>query len=159
MRRLAALCVGLLALSSASRPATQQRALDVVLDYFHRNGLVQSVFKEQAVLNVSEEVLHMGTFVQLRVELAQTHCRKQQRRTHNCLVKPGGRRQTCLACIKFDASSAENVLDRLLQCRSPVHAQFQEMSRKHSQECEKVRNAHEDRYLPGRFAFSVGAPS
>uniref|UniRef100_A0A8D2Q2W5 Uncharacterized protein n=1 Tax=Varanus komodoensis TaxID=61221 RepID=A0A8D2Q2W5_VARKO len=35
-------------------------------------------------------VLHMGTFVQLRVELAQTHCRKQQRRTHNCLVKPGG---------------------------------------------------------------------
>ncbi|XP_062977993.1 retinoic acid receptor responder protein 2 isoform X2 [Elgaria multicarinata webbii] len=125
MKRLIVLCLGLLALVDASQSPIQQQAVDLLLDFFHSRNLVRSVFKEQAVTDVIEEVLNMGTFVQLQVELAQTHCRKQQRRTHSCHIKAGGRRQTCLACIKFGSTDPESVLDRSLHCLSDQSPVFQ----------------------------------
>ncbi|KAH0627713.1 hypothetical protein JD844_003849 [Phrynosoma platyrhinos] len=93
MKALLVLCLGLLALTEANRSPVQQKALDIVLEYFHGRNFVQSVFKEQTVTEVAKEESLTGTFVHLEVELAQTHCRKQQRRMQNCSVKPGGVRQ------------------------------------------------------------------
>ncbi|XP_042328439.1 retinoic acid receptor responder protein 2 [Sceloporus undulatus] len=90
MKALLVLCLGLLALVQANRSPVQQKALDIVLEYFHGRSFVQSVFKEQTVTEVAKEESPTGTFVHLEVELAQTHCRKHHRRTQNCSVKPGG---------------------------------------------------------------------
>ncbi|XP_061443274.1 retinoic acid receptor responder protein 2 isoform X1 [Rhineura floridana] len=126
MKGLIALCLGLLALADASRSPIQQKALDLVLEFFHSRDLVQSTFKEQAVTQVAEMGLPMGTYVQLEVDLVQTLCRKQQWRTQSCRIKLGGRKQKCLACFKFGSSNSENILDQSLRCLSEQNPIFQE---------------------------------
>ncbi|XP_008121202.1 retinoic acid receptor responder protein 2 isoform X1 [Anolis carolinensis] len=156
MKWLLALCGGLLALAGANHSPVQQRALDNVLEYFHGRSFVQSVFQEQAVTEVAKEESSTGTYIHLEVELAQTHCRKQ-RRAQNCPVKPGGRRQICLACFSFDSRSPDHILDKTMHCISQKSSLLQETKRRHAQECERVKKAN-GLYLPGQFAFSRGLP-
>ncbi|XP_061443275.1 retinoic acid receptor responder protein 2 isoform X2 [Rhineura floridana] len=158
MKGLIALCLGLLALADASRSPIQQKALDLVLEFFHSRDLVQSTFKEQAVTQVAEMGLPMGTYVQLEVDLVQTLCRKQQWRTQSCRIKLGGRKQKCLACFKFGSSNSENILDQSLRCLSEQNPIFQEAKRKQNQDCEAVKEANEEHYQPGQFAFSKALP-
>ncbi|XP_053266295.1 retinoic acid receptor responder protein 2 isoform X2 [Podarcis raffonei] len=54
MKGLLVLCLGLLALADANQSPLQQRALELVLDFFHSRDLVQATFKEQAVTHVTE---------------------------------------------------------------------------------------------------------
>ncbi|XP_063159317.1 retinoic acid receptor responder protein 2 [Candoia aspera] len=158
MTRWLALCAGLLVLAGASRPPLLQNALEKVLEDFHGRSLVQSAFRGEAAREVMED-LPMGTFVRLEVDLTQTVCKKQQWRTQSCQIKAGGRRQKCLACFKFDASNPGSLLDKSLRCLSEQSPVFQEVKRRQEQECEAVKAANEDQYLPGKFAFSVGLPS
>ncbi|CAI5789339.1 Chemerin [Podarcis lilfordi] len=141
MKGLLVLCLGLLALADANRSPLQQRALELVLDFFHSRDLVQATFKEQAVTHVTETEFPRGTYVQLEVDLVQTFCRKQQRGTQNCRIKPGGRKQKCLACFKFNSSDPQNILDESKRCLSEQNPIFQEVRRKQNQECEAVKEA------------------
>ncbi|KAJ6655087.1 hypothetical protein lerEdw1_005991 [Lerista edwardsae] len=152
------LCLGLLAPAAAHRSPLQQRALDLVLELFHSRPTVQAAFREQAVTEAVETEFPMGTFVQLEVHLVQTFCRKQQRETQNCRIKPGGRKQKCLACFKFDSNIPANVLDKYQNCLSEHSPIFQEMKRRQERECEIVRRTNEEHYQPGVFAFSKGLP-
>ncbi|XP_066482992.1 retinoic acid receptor responder protein 2 [Tiliqua scincoides] len=152
------LVLGLLASAAAHHSPLQQRALDLVLEEFHSRRTVQAAFKEQSVAEAMEVEFPMGTFVQLQVHLIQTFCRKQQRETQNCRIKPGGRKQLCLACFKFDSNNPANVLDKSLRCLSEQSPIFQEVKRKQDHDCEAVRAANEGHYQPGVFAFSKGLP-
>ncbi|XP_062839784.1 retinoic acid receptor responder protein 2 isoform X2 [Anolis carolinensis] len=105
---------------------------------------------------VQQQESSTGTYIHLEVELAQTHCRKQ-RRAQNCPVKPGGRRQICLACFSFDSRSPDHILDKTMHCISQKSSLLQETKRRHAQECERVKKAN-GLYLPGQFAFSRGLP-
>uniref|UniRef100_A0A670JC53 Retinoic acid receptor responder protein 2 n=1 Tax=Podarcis muralis TaxID=64176 RepID=A0A670JC53_PODMU len=125
MKGLLVLCLGLLALADANQSPLQQRALELVLDFFHSRDLVQATFKEQAVTHVTETEFPRGTYVQLEVDLVQTICRKQQRGTQNCRIKPGGRKQKCLACFKFNSSDPQNILDESKRCLSEQNPIFQ----------------------------------
>nr|XP_028606272.1 retinoic acid receptor responder protein 2 [Podarcis muralis] len=159
MKGLLVLCLGLLALADANQSPLQQRALELVLDFFHSRDLVQATFKEQAVTHVTETEFPRGTYVQLEVDLVQTICRKQQRGTQNCRIKPGGRKQKCLACFKFNSSDPQNILDESKRCLSEQNPIFQEVRRKQNQECEAVKEAYEEqRYHIGQFAFLKGRP-
>ncbi|XP_007433032.1 retinoic acid receptor responder protein 2 [Python bivittatus] len=108
---------------------------------------------------LSLQDLPMGTFVQLEVDFVQTVCKKQQWRTQSCQIKAGGRRQKCLACFKFDASNPGSLLAQSLRCLSEQNPVFQEVRARQEQDCEAIKAANEDQYLPGKFAFSVGLPS
>ncbi|XP_034985335.2 retinoic acid receptor responder protein 2 [Zootoca vivipara] len=159
MKGLLVLCLGLLVLADANRSPLQQRALELVLDFFHSRDLVQATFKEQAVTHVTETEFPRGTYVQLEVDLVQTLCRKQQRGMQNCRIKPGGRKQKCLACFKFNSSDPHNILDESKRCLSEQNPIFQEVRRKQNQECEAVKEAYEEqRYHIGQFAFLKGLP-
>ncbi|XP_053119329.1 retinoic acid receptor responder protein 2 [Hemicordylus capensis] len=154
------LCLALLALAGADRTPLQQKALHLVLNYFHSRPNVQLAFTEQAVAEATETALPGGTFVQLEFDIAQTSCRKHQRMTQNCPVKPGGRRQKCLACFKFNASNPENILDKSWRCLSLQNPIFQVAKRNQEQECRMVKDANEEgHYHPGVFAFSRGLPA
>ncbi|XP_077160500.1 retinoic acid receptor responder protein 2 isoform X2 [Paroedura picta] len=156
MTPLLVLCWGCLAWAGGTPVSPQSRALEMVLDEFHNKSHIQFLFKQQTLVE-SMEMLPRGTFVQLEVDLVQTFCRKSQRGTQNCRIRPGGRKQTCLACFKFN--SQENVLDKYLRCLSQQALLFfQEAKKRQAQECEEVKLAGEDRYRPGVFAFSRGLP-
>ncbi|XP_054847880.1 retinoic acid receptor responder protein 2 [Eublepharis macularius] len=155
MKPLLVLCWGLLALAGVSPSPLPSRALEMVLDDFHNKSHVKFVFKKQTMTESMEE-LPMGTFVHLEVDLLQTVCWKRQRGMQNCGVKAGGRRQKCLACFKFDSSG--NVLDQSVRCLSEQVPIFQEVKRRQAQECEQVKQAGEEHYRPGLFAFSKGLP-
>ncbi|XP_032090761.1 retinoic acid receptor responder protein 2 [Thamnophis elegans] len=157
MSRWLLLCV-LLVLIEFGRPAALQNALEKVLEDFHGQNLVQAAFRGQAAREVVEE-LQMGTYVQLEVDLVQTVCRKHLWRRQNCQIKPGGRRQKCLACFKFDATNPGTIINKSLRCLSENNPIFQEARKRQEEACQIVKSANEEQYLPGKFAFSVGLPS
>ncbi|XP_039181150.1 retinoic acid receptor responder protein 2 [Crotalus tigris] len=159
MSRSWLLCLaGLLVLSEAGRLPALQSALDKVLEDVHGRSLVQAAFLGEAATELVE-VLPMGTYVQLEVDLVQTVCRKHQWRSQNCQIKAGGRRQKCLACFKFDDNNPGTLLNKSLRCLSEQNPLFQEARRRQEAECQAIKATNEDRYLPGKFAFSVGLPS
>ncbi|XP_020655897.1 retinoic acid receptor responder protein 2 [Pogona vitticeps] len=163
MRSLLALVLSLLALVDVSWTSVQDKARDkardLVLEFFHNRSLVQYLFKERAMTALNMEEFPMGTYIRLQVELDQTVCRKSQRRTENCQIKSRGRKQTCLACFKFDSINEERVLDQAIHCLSPQNSNFQHAKTIHEQNCEEVKKANEQYYQPGRFAFSRGRQS
>ncbi|NXG55559.1 RARR2 protein, partial [Hemiprocne comata] len=61
-----------------------------------------------------------GTFVRLRLSLAQTSCSKRNPRRQHCRVLEHRRKPTCLACYKFDGSDVPKVLDKYHNC-GPSH--------------------------------------
>ncbi|XP_060103872.1 retinoic acid receptor responder protein 2 isoform X2 [Heteronotia binoei] len=156
MQQLLVLCCwGLVALASVAPERLQNRTLEMVLDEFHNRSRIYYAFKQQAVVP-SVERLQMGTFVQLEVDLVQTVCLKQLRGTQNCQMKPGGRKQKCLACFKFNPNG--EILDKSMRCLSQQVPIFQEVWKKQEQECENVKLTGEDRYRPGVFAFISQLP-
>ncbi|XP_070800692.1 LOW QUALITY PROTEIN: retinoic acid receptor responder protein 2 [Pituophis catenifer annectens] len=150
-------CV-LLVLIEVGRPAALQNALEKVLEDFHGRNLVQAAFRGETAREVVEE-LPMGTYVQLEVDLVQTVCRKHQWRSQNCQIKAGSTRQKCLACFKFDVANPRTLVNKSLRCLSEHNPVFQEVRRRQEEECQAIKSANEDQYLPGKFAFSVGLPS
>ncbi|NXL78896.1 RARR2 protein, partial [Leptocoma aspasia] len=126
-----------------------------------------------------------GTFVQLRLGLAQTACRKRAPQRH-CRVLESRRKPTCLACYKFDTSDVPKVLDKYHNCGPPHHLAAkvrcpqcprcppcvptrcqpllcpQEIRQRDEAECRAVEEAGkggDTLYLPGMFAFSRGLPA
>ncbi|KAJ7322355.1 hypothetical protein JRQ81_018642 [Phrynocephalus forsythii] len=158
MRSLLALGLALLALLDGSRSSPQDKAVSIVLEFFHGRSFVQYLFKEQPVATADTQEFPMGIYINLEVELYQTVCRKNQQRAENCPIKAGGRRQTCLACFKVDSNNPDHVLDRAIHCLAPHSRNFQHTKNTHEQECEDVKKANEQLYLPGKFAFSRGRP-
>ncbi|NXX99793.1 RARR2 protein, partial [Centropus bengalensis] len=61
-----------------------------------------------------------GTFVQLKVHLVQTSCRKKAPQRPNCRALENRRKPTCLVCYKFDTGEVPRVLDKYLNC-GPGH--------------------------------------
>ncbi|XP_070623266.1 retinoic acid receptor responder protein 2 isoform X2 [Erythrolamprus reginae] len=100
------------------------RAAEKVLEDFHGRNLVQAAFRGETAREVVE-VLRMGTYVQLEMDLFQTACRKHQWRSQSCQIKAGGRRQKCLACFKFDSADPRTVIKKSLRCLSEHNPIFQ----------------------------------
>ncbi|NXC41754.1 RARR2 protein, partial [Penelope pileata] len=162
MKRPLGLAVLLLALAAAGQPPLQRRVVREVLDYFHGRSNVQFLFREQSVEGAVERVDSSGTFVQLRVNLAQTSCRKQVQRKQNCRIMENRRKPTCLACYKFDTSDVPKVLDKYHNCGPSHHLAVKEIKRRDEAECQAVEEAgraSDAIYLPGMFAFSKGLPA
>ncbi|KAM7071035.1 retinoic acid receptor responder protein 2 isoform 2-T2 [Acridotheres tristis] len=102
-----------------------------------------------------------GTFVQLRLGLAQTTCRKRAPQRH-CRVLESRRKPTCLACYKFDNSDVPKVLDKYHNCGPSHHLTAKEIRQRDEAECRAVEEAGKGGdivYLPGMFAFSRGLPA
>ncbi|NXP60254.1 RARR2 protein, partial [Chloropsis cyanopogon] len=126
-----------------------------------------------------------GTFVQLRLGLAQTTCRKRAPQRH-CRVLESRRKPTCLACYKFDTGDVPKVLDKYHNCGPSHHLAAkvscpqcprgvpavspavpapvcpQEIRQRDEAECRAVEEAGRagaPPYLPGMFAFSRGLPA
>ncbi|XP_074841467.1 retinoic acid receptor responder protein 2-like [Carettochelys insculpta] len=156
MKALLTLGLGLLALATASRSLLQQRAVDLTLEEFHRQSHVKWMYKEQAVNEVTETKQHTGTFVRLRLSISQTQCPNRPGSRPDCPLKRGGRKQRCLACVKFDFGSPAKVLDRHVYCRPERQRVVQEMELQHEEKCTAVQ--HEEPYLPGQVAFSFALP-
>nr|XP_048698099.1 retinoic acid receptor responder protein 2 isoform X1 [Caretta caretta] len=118
MKGLLVLGLGLVALAAASRLTLQERVVDLVLEAFHNRSVVQWMYKEQAVEEVTEREYPAGSFVRLRLRLQQTQCPNQPGSRQDCALKRRGRRQICLACVKFDSRSPSKVLDSHMHCRT-----------------------------------------
>uniref|UniRef100_A0A8D0FVA4 Retinoic acid receptor responder protein 2 n=1 Tax=Strix occidentalis caurina TaxID=311401 RepID=A0A8D0FVA4_STROC len=162
MRFLLALCLGLVALATASQSPLQRRVVKEVLEYFHGRSNVHFLFKEQAVEGAVERVNASGTFVQLRVSLVQTACRKRASQRHNCRALENRRKPTCLACYKFDSGDVPKVLDKYQNCGPSHHLAVKEIKQRDEAECRAVEEAGRSAdalYLPGMFAFSRGLPA
>ncbi|NXI99136.1 RARR2 protein, partial [Psophia crepitans] len=102
-----------------------------------------------------------GTFVQLRVTLVQTACRKRAPR-QNCKTLENRRKPTCLACYKFDSSDVPKVLDKYHNCGPSHHLAVKEIKQRDEAECRAVEEAGKSSdvlYLPGMYAFSKGLPA
>uniref|UniRef100_A0A8B9T6M2 Retinoic acid receptor responder protein 2 n=1 Tax=Anas platyrhynchos TaxID=8839 RepID=A0A8B9T6M2_ANAPL len=156
-RLLLALAVGLVAVVAGSQPPLQRRVVREVLEYFHGRGSVHFLFREQSLEGVQERQDPSGTFVQLRVNLVQTNCRKRAQRTHNCKAVENRRRPACLACYKFDTSDVPKVLDKYHNCAPSHHLAVKEIKQRDEAECRAVEDAGkalDALYLPGMFAFS-----
>ncbi|XP_074802713.1 retinoic acid receptor responder protein 2-like isoform X2 [Natator depressus] len=101
-----------------------------------------------------------GSFVRLRLRLQQTQCPNQPGSRQDCALKRRGRRQICLACVKFDSHSPSKVLDSHMHCRTETQQAVKEMeTTRHEEKCRTVQETGEAPYHPGRFAFSRGLPS
>ncbi|XP_075771753.1 retinoic acid receptor responder protein 2-like [Pelodiscus sinensis] len=158
MKGLLALCLGWLALAVASRSPRQQRAVELALEDFHSRSQVRWVYKEQAVEEVTEEEDPAGYFVRLRLSLSQTQCPNQPGRRQDCAIKPKGRKQSCLVCVKFDFSSPAQVLDKRVHCRPEQSKAGKDVELKVEAACREMQEAS---YLPGHrsFTFSKELPS
>nr|XP_025973373.1 retinoic acid receptor responder protein 2 [Dromaius novaehollandiae] len=162
MKCLVALALGFLALAAASQSPLQRRVVKEVLDYFHGRSNVHHYFKEQSVEGAVEREDPSGTFVQLRVNLAQTACRKRDARRQNCKVVEGKRKPACVACFKFDSGDVPKVLDKYYNCGPSHHLAVKEIKHRDEAECREVEEAGKSTdslYLPGMFAFSKGLPA
>ncbi|XP_030398502.1 retinoic acid receptor responder protein 2 [Gopherus evgoodei] len=160
MKGLLVLGLGLVALVAASELTQQQRVVDLVLEAFHNRKLVQWVYKEQAVEDVTEREYPAGPFVRLRLRLQQTQCRNQPGSRQDCALKRRGRKQICLACVKFDSHSPGEVLAHYVHCRMEMQQAVKETEMvRHEEECRTVQEKGEAPYRPGLFAFSKGLPS
>ncbi|GAB0185138.1 retinoic acid receptor responder protein 2 [Grus americana] len=156
-----ALCLGLVALAAASQSPLQRRVVKDVLEYFHGRSNVHFLFKEQAVEGAVEREDPSGTFVQLRVSLVQTACRKRAPR-QNCKALENRRKPTCLACYKFDGGDVPKVLDKYHNCGPSHHLAVKEIKQRDEAECRAVEEAGKSAdvlYLPGMYAFSKGLPA
>uniref|UniRef100_A0A8C3CP05 Retinoic acid receptor responder protein 2 n=1 Tax=Cairina moschata TaxID=8855 RepID=A0A8C3CP05_CAIMO len=154
---LLALAVGLVAVAAGSQPPLQRRVVRDVLEYFHGRGSVLFLFKEHSLEGAVERVNPSGTFVQLRINLVQTNCRKRAQRTQNCKALENRRRPACLACYKFDNSDVPKVLDKYHNCGPSHHLAVKEIKQRDEAECRAVEEAGKSMdalYLPGMFAFS-----
>ncbi|KAM9303755.1 retinoic acid receptor responder protein 2 [Morus bassanus] len=162
MRLPLALCLGLVALAAASQSPLQRRVVKEVLEYFHSRSNVQHIFKEQAVEGAVEREDPSGTFIQLRVSLVQTACRKRGPQRHNCRTVENRRKPTCLACYKFDGGDVPKVLDKYQNCGPSHHLAVKEIKQRDEAECRAVEEAGKSMdtlYLPGMYAFSKGLPA
>ncbi|XP_075348258.1 retinoic acid receptor responder protein 2 [Mycteria americana] len=162
MRFLLALCLGLVALAGASQSPLQRRVVKEVLEYFHGRSNVHFLFKEQAVDGAVEREDPSGTFVQLRLSLAQTACRKKAPRRQNCRILENQRKPACLACYKFDGGDVPKVLDKYQNCGPSHHLAAKEIKQRDEAECRAVEEAGKSAdalYLPGMYAFSMGLPA
>ncbi|KAM6102624.1 retinoic acid receptor responder protein 2 [Theristicus caerulescens] len=162
MRFPLALCLGLVALSAASPSPLQRRVVKEVLEYFHGRSNVHFLFKEQAVEGAVEREDPSGTFVQLRVTLAQTACKKRTPQRQNCRILENRRKPTCLACYKFDSGDVPKVLDKYQNCGPSHHLAVKEIKQRDEAECravEEAGKASDTLYFPGMFAFSKGLPA
>ncbi|XP_029768709.1 retinoic acid receptor responder protein 2-like [Terrapene carolina triunguis] len=117
MKGLLVLGLGLVALAAASELTLQERVVDLVLEAFHNRKVVQWVYKKQAVEDVTETEYPAGHFVRLRVRLQQTQCPNQPGSRQDCALNRRGRKQICLACVKFDSRSGGKVLGSYTHCR------------------------------------------
>ncbi|CAM5095201.1 unnamed protein product [Eretmochelys imbricata] len=118
MKGLLVLGLGLVALAAASRLTLQERVVDLVLEAFHNRSVVQWMYKEQGVEEVTEREYPAGSFVRLWLRLQQTQCPNRPGSRQDCALKRRGRRQICLACVKFDSRSPSRVLDSHMHCRT-----------------------------------------
>ncbi|XP_040405276.1 retinoic acid receptor responder protein 2 [Cygnus olor] len=162
MRRVLALALGFVALAAASQTPLQRRVVRDVLEYFHGRGSVAFLFREHSLEGAVERQDSSGTFVQLRVNLAQTNCRKRAQRTQNCKTVENRRKPACLACYKFDNSDVPKVLDKYHNCGPSHHLAVKEIKQRDEAECRAVEEAGKSTdvlYLPGMFAFSRGMPA
>uniref|UniRef100_A0A803XKL1 Chemerin n=1 Tax=Meleagris gallopavo TaxID=9103 RepID=A0A803XKL1_MELGA len=130
----------------------------------HPNNPVMSSGEPGTALSPSPHTSHgtfplhqvdsSGTFVQLRLNLVQTACRKQTQRRQNCRIMENRRKPACLACYKFDNSDVPKVLDKYYNCEvlwEPAHPTCRAV--------EEAGKASDALYLPGMFAFSKGLPA
>ncbi|XP_025889492.1 retinoic acid receptor responder protein 2, partial [Nothoprocta perdicaria] len=102
-----------------------------------------------------------GTFVRLRLNLAQTNCLKRAPRKQNCRVVENKRKPACVACFKFDRSDVPKVLDKYYNCGPSHHLAVKEIKQRDEAECQAVEaagRASDSVYLPGMFAFVRGMP-
>ncbi|NWY02475.1 RARR2 protein, partial [Nothoprocta ornata] len=102
-----------------------------------------------------------GTFVRLRLNLAQTNCLKRAPRKQNCRVVESKRKPACVACFKFDRSDVPKVLDKYYNCGPSHHLAVKEIKQRDEAECQAVEaagRASDSVYLPGMFAFVRGMP-
>ncbi|XP_065254995.1 retinoic acid receptor responder protein 2-like [Emys orbicularis] len=160
MKGLLVLGLGLVALAAASELTLQERVVDLVLEAFHNRKVVQWVYKKQAMEDVTETEYPAGPFVRLRVKLQQTQCPNQPGSRQDCALKRRGRKQICLACVKFDSRSGGKVLDRYIHCRTEKQQPETETeTTRHEEACSTVQETGEAPYHPGVFAFSRGLPS
>ncbi|NXC23212.1 RARR2 protein, partial [Corythaeola cristata] len=141
MRFPLALCLGLVAMAAAGQSPLQRRVVREVLEYFHGRGAVRFVFREQAVEGAVEREDPSGTFVQLRLSLAQTNCRNKAPRRHNCRTVENQRKPMCLACYKFDTSDVPKVLDKYQNCGPSHHLAAKEIKHRDEAECRAVEEA------------------
>ncbi|XP_062424618.1 retinoic acid receptor responder protein 2 [Rhea pennata] len=162
MKCLVALSLGFMALAAASQSPLQKRVVKEVLDYFHSRSNVHFLFKEQSVEGVVEREDPSGTFVQLRVNLVQTACRKRMVRKENCKTVENKRKPACVACFKFDRGDVPKALDKYYNCGPSHHLAVKEIKHRDEAECREVEEtgkATDSLYLPGMFAFSKGLPA
>uniref|UniRef100_A0A8C3T910 Retinoic acid receptor responder protein 2 n=1 Tax=Chelydra serpentina TaxID=8475 RepID=A0A8C3T910_CHESE len=157
MKGLLVLCLGLLALAAASGLTLQERVVDLVLEDFHNRKVVQWVYKKQAVEKVTETDDPAGTFVRLQLRLQQTQCTNRPGSRQDCALKRRGRKQICLACVKFD--SRPEVLGQYVHCRMEAQTATKETEARQEEECRTVQEKGDERHYPGIFAFSKGLPS
>ncbi|XP_039582541.1 retinoic acid receptor responder protein 2 [Passer montanus] len=156
-----ALAAARAAAGAAGQSPLQRRVVRDVLDYFHGRSNVHFLFKERELDGVIEREDPSGTFVQLRLGLAQTTCRKRAPQRH-CRVLEGRRKPTCLACYKFDTGDVPKVLDKYHNCGPSHHLAAKEIRQRDEAECravEEAGRAGDTPYLPGMFAFSRGLPA
>ncbi|XP_061853488.1 retinoic acid receptor responder protein 2 [Colius striatus] len=162
MRLPVALCLASVALAAAGQSPLQRRVVKDVLDYFHSRSNVHFFFKEQAVEAAVEREDPSGTFVQLRLNLAQTACGKRAPRRHSCKTVENRRKPACLACYKFDGGDVPKVLDKYHNCGPSHHLAVKEIRQRDEAECravEEAGKAADTLYLPGMYAFSKGLPA
>ncbi|XP_065254996.1 retinoic acid receptor responder protein 2-like [Emys orbicularis] len=159
MKGLLVLGLGLVALAAASELTLQERVVDLVLEDFHNRKFVQWVYKKQAVEDVTETEYPAGPFVRLRVKLQQTQCRNQPGSRQDCALNRRGRKQICLACVKFDSRSPDEVLGSYTHCRKEKQQAVSEMETRHEEECRTVQETGEVLHHIGVYAFSGELPS
>ncbi|NWT07173.1 RARR2 protein, partial [Mionectes macconnelli] len=171
---------------AAGQSPLQRRVVRDVMEYFHGRSSVNFLFRERELDGVIEREDPSGTFVQLRLGLAQTSCRKRGPQ-RQCRVVENRRKPTCLACYKFDTSDIPKVLDKYHNCGPAHHLAAkvrcppvpsvcpcaipsrcqpvlcpQEIRQRDEAECRAVEEAGKGGdalYLPGMFAFSRGLPA
>ncbi|XP_039378611.1 retinoic acid receptor responder protein 2-like [Mauremys reevesii] len=159
MKGLLVLGLGLVALAAAGELTLQERVVGLVLEAFHSRKVVQWVYKEQAVEDVTEREYPAGPFVRLQVRLQQTQCRNQPRSRQDCALKRRGRKLICLACVKFDSRSPGEVLAQYVHCRMETQQAVKDTeTTRQEEECRTVQEKGEATYHPGVFAFSRGLP-
>ncbi|NWI18530.1 RARR2 protein, partial [Crypturellus soui] len=145
----------------AAQAPLQRRIVRELLEHFHGRGHVQHLFQERSVEGVEEREDASGTFVRLRLNLAQTNCPKRAPKRQNCRVVETKRRPACVACFKFDHGDVPKVLDKYYNCGPSHHLAVKEIKQRDEAECQAVEaagRATDALYLPGMFAFARGLP-
>ncbi|XP_044860179.1 retinoic acid receptor responder protein 2 isoform X1 [Mauremys mutica] len=159
MKGLLVLGLGLVALAAAGELTLRERVVGLVLEAFHNRKVVQWVYKEQAVEDVTEREYPAGPFVRLQVRLQQTQCRNQPGNRQDCALKRRGKKLICQACVKFDSGSPGEVLAQYVHCRMETQQAVKETeTTRQEEECRTVQDKGEAPYHPGVFAFSRGLP-